>query len=115
MPKLPLVPSRSPAAHATQIRPIPLICRYTPGGPLAPAKQQVNVVKDCDISASSPALAQLAGLAGAGLSQISRKALPAMSRHAAPPESALSPDKLDTGAFARNMLTVGVKSQKLVL
>ena len=40
-----------------------------------------------------------------------------MSRPAAPPpsESALAPDKLDTGEFARNMLTVGVKSQKLVL
>src|ERR1041385_2970477 len=60
------------------------------------------------------ALAQLAAFAGAGLSQISRKALPVMPDKAAPSES-LAPDRLDTGEFAKNMLTVGIKSQKLVL
>ena len=34
---------------------------------------------------------------------------------AAAPESGLSPDLLDTREFARNMLTVGVKSQKLLV
>src|SRR3954471_18243203 len=61
------------------------------------------------------ALAQLAALAGAGLSQISRKALSAMPDKAAHPSESLAPDRLDTGEFAKNMLTVGIKSQKLVL
>ena len=37
-----------------------------------------------------------------------------MPDKAAPSES-LAPDRLDTGEFAKNMLTVGIKSQKLVL
>src|SRR6185503_8188161 len=74
-----------------------------------------------------PALARLAALVAAGLSKFSRKATskpmssqsPSSSdsgKKAPPPsESGFSPESLDTQEFARNMLTVGVKSQKLLL
>ncbi len=43
------------------------------------------------------------------------KTSPAQDKASPESESTLSPESLDTGAFARNMLTVGVKSRQLLM
>src|SRR5438874_9574693 len=62
---------------------------------------------------------RLAAIVATGLSQNSRKAFPTMppkgSASSASSESAQVAEALNTREFARNMLTVGVKSQKLML
>src|SRR5258706_14716035 len=65
-----------------------------------------------------PAFYAPCGCCRVRLSRNSRKAIPAMPPKGPPQaaaESALAVDTIDTREFARNMLTVGMKSQKLML
>jgi polyhydroxyalkanoate synthase len=86
--------------------------RYTATQTFAPAAAHVNRVNDCVIWALT---APLAAVTVPGLSRSLRKSIPVMPSKAPASSGESAPPALDTQQFARNMLTVGIKSQQLLV
>ncbi len=107
---------------------LPALCGIPRPKRLAPAKEQVNSANDCHISCATSRLWRgFAGQLSAAWAikvftkgDLKADALQKRQRKkprfpARFPNRAFRPESLDTREFAHNMLSVGVKSQKLVM